>query len=307
MFRRAVVVTLILSGTMLLAQAQRGAQTPRQALVQILTTGDILNHLPEATRAAIEKSGSASSLMLPAMQMQAMSKGFQVFPAGSVLLSVIQPTGEKFQVNIDRDELRGDRDDMELSVHGFKNGEEQPLGGVTPRLTLGMMLERGAWRIQQVGFNIAVKLDDPEFLKALQKSGTQHPGMSDEITAMSTLRRIVAAERSYRTAHPEHGYTCSLRDLVSGRGQMASSPAAALDPALASGQSGIYSYTLSGCGSAPSPAFQVLAVPSQAGKRAFCADQTGTLKAASTDAAAECMASGATVESHANTRVRWEN
>ena len=113
MFRRAVVATLILSGTMLLAQAQRGAQTPRQALVQILTTGDILNHLPEATRAAIEKSGSASSLMLPAMQMQAMSKGFQVFPAGSVLLSVIQPTGEKFQVNI---LSRSDLQDARLNV-----------------------------------------------------------------------------------------------------------------------------------------------------------------------------------------------
>ena len=59
-------------------------------------------------------------------------------------------------------------------------------------VTLGMMLERGAWRIQQVGFNIAVKLDDPEFLKALQKSATQHAGMSDEITAMSTLRRFSA-------------------------------------------------------------------------------------------------------------------
>jgi hypothetical protein len=307
MFGRAIVVTMAMTGTLLFAQAQRAAQTPRQALIQVLTTGDILNHLPEATRAAIEKSGSTSSLMLPAMQMQAMSKGIQVFPAGAVLLSVTQPTGEKFQVNIDHENFSGDRDDMELSVHGFKDGEEKPLGGITPRLTLGMMLERGAWRIQQVGFNIAVKLDDPEFLKSLQKNATQRAGMGDELTAITTLRRMISAERSYRTAHPGHGYTCSLHDLVATRGQGSAGPSSALDPALASGQSGTYSYTLSGCGSAPSSTFQVLAVPSQPGKRAFCADQAGTLKSISAEAAAECMTAGTTIENRSSARVRWEN
>ncbi len=303
---RAALAVFVLSCNILWAQAQRASQTPRQALIQIFTTGDLLNHLPEATRAALEKSGSASSLMFPAMQLQAMSKGMQIFPAGSVLLSVTQPTGDKFQVNIDRDDFTGDHDQMELSVHTFKSGEEQPLGGITPRLTLGMMLEHGTWRIQQVGFNIGVKLDDPEFLNNLIKTASQHASLGDETTAISTVRRMIAAERFYRTAHPERGYTCSLRDLVGARG--ASSPnTAALDPALASGQAGSYSYTLSACGSAPAASFQLLAVPSRPGIRAFCADQTGTIKSSRVDAAADCLNSGTALESHPSSRVRVEN
>ena len=290
---RPAALVLILAGTSLLASAQRAAQTPRQTLVEIIRSGDILSHLPDATQAAIEKSGSASSLSMPTWQLQAMSKSMQVFPAGSVLLTLAQPSGDKFQVNVDRDDLSGDRDQMELSIHGFRNGQEQALGGISPRLLLGMMLERGTWRIQQVGLNIALKLDDPEFLRSLQQKAAQRAGNGDEAVAISTMRQIARAERMSSAQSPARGFTCSLRDLAPVTDRRTSTPV--LSPELASGQVNNYSYTLSRCGTAPSTTYQVLAVPSQPGRRAFCADQTGQLKSAPADQAATCMSAGAPV------------
>jgi hypothetical protein len=280
-------------------------QTARQALIDMIKSGDIVSHLPDATQAAIEKSGSSSSMALPLMQLQALNKNMQLFPAGSVLLSITQPTGEKFQVNVDRDDLNGDHDQMELSIHGFKNGEEQPLGGITPRLSLGMMLQRGTWRIQQVGVNIGVRLDDPEFLQSLQRSTVKRAGASDESSALLALHRMRTAEHMYRAQNPSAGYTCSLRDLASVTYPGTSTRV--LNPELASGLMNNYSYTLSGCGSRPSPTFVILAVPSQPGQRAFCADQTGALNSATPETAATCMTGGNPVERRSRTQLRLEN
>jgi hypothetical protein len=291
MFRRRFFALLLSVAAALSASAQHTPQTARQALIDMIRKGNLLDHLPDATRAAIEKSGSTASLSMPAFQLQAMSKNIQVFPAGSVLLTLAQPGGDKFQVNVERDDLSGDRDEMELSIHGFKNGQEQALGGITPRLALGMVLERGTWRIQQVGLNLGIKLDDPEFLKSLQRNAAQRTGNSDEISAISTVRQILDAEQAFKLQNPARGYTCSLPGLaaVAYRG----TATRMLPPELGSGQVNNYSYTLSGCGSPPSPSFQVLAVPGQPGRRAFCADQTGQIKSTAADQAAACMIAGA--------------
>src|SRR4029077_6300111 len=118
--RRIVIgLAVCLSCAAAVAAESAAPQTARQALLEMFfskTSGTFAKHLPAATLAALEKSGAMAGLQqysLLAGQLQAQGNNLQTFETGSILLSGEEPkTGQKIEVTVENDALRGDDDDI---------------------------------------------------------------------------------------------------------------------------------------------------------------------------------------------------
>jgi hypothetical protein len=133
---RAFVLFLALcSSTVFFAQTPVPApppQTAREALAEMLTGGEkgLMKHLTVEAQEFLNKSesnrGAADfSLMIHGLQSQT-SSGIQAFPTGSTFLVVNEPAQhKKFEVHVDNDDLNGDQDVLELSLHSFSDGQEK--------------------------------------------------------------------------------------------------------------------------------------------------------------------------------------
>jgi hypothetical protein len=328
-----VLLSLILLSTGLWAKsgAPEVPQTARQALMEMFFSkqpGTFLKHLPAVTRATLEKSGAMANLQAYSMlagQMQTQGRSLQTFEAGSVLLATEDPkTGQKFEVVVDNDSLRGDQDDIELSFLTFKDNQPQRTPFL-PRIVFSMKMEAGIWTLNDIAITINLPLADPDFLKSIsdrmkasaagpssvihaqampaQNMG-QVPGQTppntygSDVNALSAVRKIVAAETTYAATYPAVGYTCTLSDLDGfGGGEPNEHQAMLISSGLASGRHQGYSFALSGCGGAPANTFRLTAAPigESYGRRAFCSDQSGAIRSSSDGGAASCLGSGTLV------------
>ncbi len=113
---------------------------------------------------------------------------------------------------------------------------------------------------------------------------------ANESSAVSSVSTLNVAEINYVTAHPAQGYTCSLSDL---------SDAGSIKGPLATGQKNGYAFELTGCAPAtdggPNVKYQVVAYPvrvHQTGRRAFCSDESATIKVDSGGSAQTCLENG---------------
>jgi hypothetical protein len=307
--------------------AQPAPQTARQALLEMFfgkTPGTFESHLQQATRAALRKAGTTSGAsMLSGFSMltgQLNSRGqqLQTFEAGPTLLLLENPDAHsKFEITVERDELRGAEDEIELSFHGSKDGETQTAGAKF-RLTLTMKQEAGSWRLSEISMTIGVSLTDPAFLKAMTTSTrpamttmvgsqasaggpttfTPMSGMiaANESTAVGGLRTLNTAEITYMASFPEHGFTCALSDLGGmGAGSgVTEHHAMLIDPRLAGGKKNGYLFTLSGCDGTPASSYSVTAVPADPtfGTRAFCSDESAVIRFSSDGKANSCLTMG---------------
>jgi len=308
-----VAVALTVVSTSLSAGAQPAPQTARQALLEMFfskTPGTFEKHLPQATRAALRKAGTASSAPMlggfSAMtgQLTAHGQQLQTFEAGPTLMLIEDPqTHSKFEITVERDDLRGDEDEIELSFHGSKDGETQTAGAKL-ELAFTMKQEADNWRLNEVSVKVGVSLTDPEFLKALTtklKPATSSIGMSEapaggsavliapnamtatnESTAVAALRTLNAAEITYAASFPGHGFTCTLSDLggMGSGGGATEHQGMLIDPRLASGKKNGYVFALSGCDGTPASRYSITAVPADptAGTRAFCSDESAVIR-----------------------------
>jgi len=290
---RAVLALVAALGFQAWAQQTQVPQSPRQALIEMLfsrTGAGLEKHLPDATKAALQKGNAPSGFGFAGPGMFGTSKNMQVFETGPVLMASDEARGEKFEIHIERDDLTSDHDEIDLSFHTLKDGVEQGLTSFYPRVSLKMGLEKGVWKLKEVALNLRLPLDDPEFLKGLQEAFKERPGASPDMAAMSSVHMLIFAEKQYKRMHPERGFTCSLTELSSvkfGNGEVPM-----IDAGLASGTKGDYKFAVTGCGTAPASSFQVTAVPLSPGKRAFCADQSGELRYSADGLAETCLASG---------------
>jgi hypothetical protein len=297
MLRRLALLVIAAQSLALFAQTAQVPQTARQALMEMLFSGSatgFTKHLPDATKAAFQNSspGILGSADFSA-GFKNPSKNFQTFPAGPIMMSSEDKrTGEKTEVNIDRDDLMGDRDEIDLSFHTFKNGQEESLTPFFPKLTLTMGMESGIWKLKEVGLNLRVPLDDPQFLKAVKENLAKAASAQNDMAPVSDLNMLLFAEQRYKNAHPDRGYTCSLSDLAKTHYGSGDEARPLLDPALAGGSKDNYTFALSGCGSVPSSSFQITAVPMQSGHRAYCVDESRTVKFAADGLAATCLSAG---------------
>jgi hypothetical protein len=321
---RCVFVLLF---TSLLAAAQPAPQTARQALLEMFfskTPGTFEKHLPLATRAALRKAGSTSTAsMLTGFsaitsQLSARGQQLQTFEAGPTLVLVEDPaTHGKFEITVERDDLRGDEDEIELSFHGSKDGETQTAGAKF-RFTVTMKQEIDTWRLNDISVTVGVSLTDPAFLKAMTtnpRPPTTSAGISEvptggpstvttmsamtaanESAAVGCVRSLNTAEVSYAATYPAHGFTCMLSDLggMGSGGGPTEHQAMLIDPRLAYGRKNGYVFMLSGCDGAPASKYSITAAPADptSGTRAFCSDESGVIRFSADGKADSCLNSG---------------
>jgi len=308
------------------ATVQPLPQTARQALLEMFfskTPGIFEEHLPTATRAALEKARSTSGTsvldVLSAITSQLSARGLQTqtFEAGPTLMLIEDPQAHsRFEITVDRDDLRGEEDEIQLSFHSSKDGEIQTAGAKFG-LTVTMKQETGSWRLNQVTVAVGVSLTDPEFLKTLEtprkpmisSTGSSGTPSSDtptpatmgalraayETAAIGGVRTLVTAEVVYMSTYA-HGFTCMLSDLGGmGRGDAPTEHRAMLiDPQLADGTKNGYVFELTGCDGPPASKFRISAVPADTkyGIRAFCSDQGAAIRFSPDGGADTCLSLG---------------
>ena len=320
-FSLAVIVSTIAASSW----AQMSAsQTPRQALIEMFlskTPGTFLKHLPAATVVALNKAGALDKLQLySAMATQAQTQGnnLQTFETGPVLLATEDPkTGQKVEINVAKEAMHGDLDDIELSFQIYKNGQAQRTPYM-PQMTFSMKQEESVWTLNEVSVTIHVPLADPDLLKAFTEgmkaasaqasatsvSFTPHnetpaqPAGSDAMV-VSAMRTILTAEVTYFSAYPAVGFTCTLSNLDGfGGGEPNEHQAMLISSGLASGKKYGFVFTLSGCGGAPAVSFHLTASPngSYSGRKAFCADQSAVIRSSDDGNPATCLARGTPIQ-----------
>src|SRR5262245_57391207 len=125
-----LIVVICASAELLVAQArnlQPPRQSPRQAVVEMITGGDdaFKKHLtPEVQQKLDEMQRNTPPGSVGPVQVlqsaRAGDKNFEAFEAGPVLFSLNNPQDrQRWEVRIDGDDLRGDVDEMDLSLHAF--------------------------------------------------------------------------------------------------------------------------------------------------------------------------------------------
>jgi hypothetical protein len=301
------------------AALQTAPQTARQALLDMFfgkEPGTFAKHLPAATRAALEKAGATASLQqysLLVNQFQTQGQHLQMFEAGSVLLTAEDPkTGQKIEITVEEDTLRGEFDDIGLTFHAHKDGQEQP-SPFKSLITFSMKQEEQMWTLNEISVTIHVPLADPALLKLITEkmkpqtgagAVTPHVEISGQTAGgdamvVGGMRTILTAEVTYAATYPTVGFTCSLSSLDGlGSGERNEHQAMLINSGLASGKRYGYVFTLSGCGGAPAAHFQLTAAPNgnSFGRKVFCADESGVIRSSADGNPATCLASGAPVQ-----------
>ena len=320
---RRSVVALAASIALLCAacswgQTATAPQTARQALLEMFfskTPGSFVKHLPTATRAALEKSGGLATVQqysLLMSQLQTQEQNVQTFETGSILLSGEDPkTGQKAEITVENDALRGDQDDIEVTFHVYKNGQEQRTPFM-PLLTFSMKQEAQTWKLNEISVTIHLPLADPDFLKAITEKMTPSPQAEahgtfvprsevsvtpsgSDAQVVAAMRAILTAEVTYASTYSNVGYTCSLSSLDGfGGGERNEHQAMLINSGLASGKKYGFVFVLSECTGNPATSFHLTAAPNgnSYGRKAFCADQTGVIRSSADGNPASCLASG---------------
>jgi hypothetical protein len=204
------------------------------------------------------------------------------FDTGPILL-LTQDPNSRLEVRVAKENLQGDRDDLELSFDMTMNGESHE-GGAS-RVLLTMQKEDGIWRLSEVGLTFKMKLDG-SFIDAFSKqmksmSGgttvstltptpTEVPSRSmparelsaSEKAALDGLRQMLAAQTQYRSANSTVGFSCDAADL---------------NVTQTSG----YRTMIVGCKGTPVTSFKITVTPmgmGSKGQRAFCSDESGEIR-----------------------------
>jgi len=297
----AIVVPSFVVGQTAPAQAAP-PQTARQALIEMFF-GDAPNHLekhlPDLTRQTLEKLGGANGQGAPGLLsfLKAESKDgkkqLETFDTGPIFLKTSIPLGgsfEKTEITVERDDLLGDEDQIELALHVYNDGKEETLLPKILRLVFTMKMEAEIWRLNEVGANLRFPLADPAFLKDLE----QHQLRQNEQMAHWSVRAVVNAEKQYQAA--QGSYACKLSELTRGdKGADRSRRTYLYDSQVATGKKNGYTFTILDCDDSH---YRIVAEPEAQGYdlRAYCADESGTLRSSSDGKGATCVASGEAVK-----------
>ena len=298
----AISIALVLGiGQIGQAQSPSAPQTARQALLEMFlgqTPGAFEKHLPAATLAFMKQAGAGSPLQEVAgfaTKIQTQTQKLETFDTGNTLLiAEDRQTRGKVEVTVDKDDLRGDEEEFQLSFRATHMNKADPMPFV-PTVTLLMKSEQGIWKLNEASLTLRMPIGDPEFLKSLSSQFAGSRMAANEASAVSALRTLANAEVSYAAVYPNVGFTCSLNDL-GGAGKGAPNPHGAqlIDDRLASGSKDGYVFAITGCTGSPANAFRMVAAPAapSAGRRAFCMDESEVLRSSEDGRANTCLSSG---------------
>ena len=268
-------------------QSPAPPQTARQALIEMFlgkSADAFERHLPEVARLTlIHKGETPETSMVQKIasigrQVTMQGEHVETFDTGPTLLVTEEKSGaERTEVMLEHDSLMGEVDEIEVSIHVYRNGEPEFLP-VIPSLTFSLKQEKEIWRLTEVTLSVHAPLTDPDYLKGLRKEQDE----SNEAMASGRVGTIASLEATYASRHPDQGYTCKLADLFkpepSPDNSQESSPV--YDASSANGEFAGYAIALTGCSGSPASKFQIIATPtdSDAGLKTFCTDQSGTIR-----------------------------
>lgn len=316
-FRLAICSAFIFAG---IAAGQRSVshdQSPRQALIEMLSGGEapFKKHLTLEMQSKLQNlmKGSPDNAPSPLLALTgAKSSGanrFQSFDIGPILFAFSNPDEhERYEIEIDSDEQRGDEDAMALSLHLVRNGVEREIP-VGLKIFARLKRQAGTWRLTAVNLNASLPVGDPRILEKSWWGPTLSAaaGASEETSAASAVviderpkmnplravRMIGMAENLYAQMHPGAGYTCNLSNLVNiGKGMDEEGMYKFMDAEFAGGLYNGYRFTLIGCDHTPARAFRVIAEPVAGHGKAYCSDNTNNLRAADDGRGTTCLAAG---------------
>jgi hypothetical protein len=275
-------------------------QTARQALLEVFLSRNpeaLVKHLPESTRhALVHKGDSITASMMVSLSSigQELTRGgrkLETFEDGPILaICQNENDHQKFEIVVERDELQGEDDFIELSLRNYRDGHIESLP-VVPRLLFAMRQEKKVWRLNEITAEAHIPLTDPDYLDTLHREQNK----SYERIAPSHLEGLLATEQSYSQKHPARGYTCKLSELFPAqRNTNLDTQAALFDAGMADPDRDGYSFVLSGCVGSPVLKFQIAAVPQEAdsGLKAFCTDESGVIRFTQDGTAATCFNAG---------------
>ena len=301
--RRALyALAITLAGTSLTAQNRQtpSPQSARQALIEMFLgkgENDLAKHLPDITRKALIRKDESpeSSIVLRiatiGRSMAAQGRSVETFDTGPNILVTEQPDQERVEVAVEHDSLMGDQDEIELSIHAYKDGQEENLP-VIPRLIFTMKQEKDVWQLTEITVAGHIPLTDSDYLKVLRKQQDE----ANEQMAQMRINMIVNGEKAYAAAHPEIGYACALSSLEPQKTEStdAERTPALFDPGPGNEEWNGYRFTLNGCGGTPSSKYRLAAVPidSESTGKTFCADESGKVKFVTSGKASSCFSSG---------------
>ncbi len=276
-------------------------QTARQALIEMFfgqAPDHLERHLPDVTRRAFQNLQDANgqsvlgAFSLLARQAQGAKDRFETFDTGSTLFTAKDIPGgnyDKMDITVERDDISGDEDQIELAMHMSRGGKEETLPFILS-FTFSMKMESDVWRLNEISAAVRLPLADPAFLKSL----LERQRSQNEQMALGSMRSVLAAENSYQSA--SGGFACTLSALGScGKGTGATHRTYLYDSQLVSGKKNGYIFAISGCDASH---YQFVAEPAvpDSGQRAFCSDESGTVRASADGKAATCLSSGEVVE-----------
>jgi TonB family protein len=225
-----------------------------------------------------------------ASQIRSDGTAFETFDTGPTLLTAENPRGggpDKIELTVERDDLIGDEDQIELALHMYKNGKEETLP-VIPRFMFSMQSDADVWRLNEISVTVRVPLSDPTFLKTIED---QQRSRNEQMT-MFALQQVNTAEKAYSAAQGH--FACSLAALGPRDGKP-NTNAYLWDAQLVSGKKYGYVFVISSCDPGR---YKVVAEPAvdDSGQRAFCSDESGSVRAAADGKASTCLSSGEVVQ-----------
>jgi hypothetical protein len=284
-------------------------QTARQALIEMFFgkgPDSFIKHLPKAAKQVVmgkdETQANPIVLGISTIGRQLSMEGHvETFDEGPNLLVSEKDEGKqkiKTEVTVEHDGFAGDTDEIELSIHIYRDGQPEFIP-VIPRLTLTMTQENEIWKLTNVDFSASVPLTDPDYLKGVRKEINE----SNETMAQMRVGIIMRGEATYKAQHPNRGYTCNLSDLFPKPATTADAPPAYASPGITEVGTGSespgYHFQIAGCDTTPATKFQITATPldTDAGMKAFCADESGTLRFDASGSGSNCLSQGQPVNS----------
>ncbi|HEU4415357.1 MAG TPA: hypothetical protein VFT65_11290 [Candidatus Angelobacter sp.] len=293
-------------------QRNREPQSPRQAILEMFSGGEaamrkhltipMQRKLQELTKDAPLGTGPLETFV---SARAAAGDNFQGFDLGPILFALNNPQmHERYEVQLDTEEPRGDDDAIGLSVHLIRNGIEQEMPAAL-RFTFNMKRQEGTWRLNTITMNATLFAGDPRVLDKswlgpalLMATGTvgETPAVVDDRPKMSPVRavRLIGiAEHIYAQAHPGIGFTCRMSDLVNvGKGLDEEGVYRFMDAEFAQGVYNGYRFTLAGCERKPANDFHIVAEPLMGKGSAYCSDHANNLRTSDDGRGATCLTSG---------------
>lgn len=318
---RSILFVVLFVSTFSLVHAQdqppAKQQTARQALLEILTGDEnaISKHLTVEVQqnlkagkgqSGVSASGAISMGTVAALR-ELNQANREVFETGPILFAADEPkTHERLEIHVEGDDLAGDEDTLQLSLHAFRDGQEIETGmQLISQIQVNMKKQVGVWRLNAITVSVMLPVGDPKLMERLTK-GMEGGGMfggkigastaptaeKPKMDTKTTVGMLAAAEATHARSHPESGFTCSLSDLIDSNKTIIE--ALQIDPAIATGVLDGYKFTLSGCQGSPAASFQITAEPVSpaSGSKAFCTDATHNVRVSNDGRGSTCLSSG---------------